>query len=52
VPLLWWYSRWSRSFSAPLYLVAVIALSAAVYQWVEEPANHAIRQRFARRRAA
>jgi peptidoglycan/LPS O-acetylase OafA/YrhL len=52
VPLLWWYSRWSRSFSAPLYLAAVIALSAAVYQWIEEPANHAIRQRFARRRAA
>lgn len=52
VPLLWWYGRWSRAFSAPLYLAAVVAFSAMVYQWIEEPANRAIRQRFARRRAA
>ena len=37
VPILWWYSRWSRSFSAAVYLAAVIAISALAYEFVEQP---------------
>lgn len=45
VPMLWWYLRWSREFSAAIYLTAVIAVSAAVYFFVEEPANRYLRSR-------
>jgi peptidoglycan/LPS O-acetylase OafA/YrhL len=45
VPLLWWYLRWSRSFSAALYIAVVIAVSAAVYRFIEEPANRYLRSR-------
>ncbi len=45
VPMLWWYMRWSKSFSAPLYLAAVIAVSALVYRFFEEPANRYLRSR-------
>ena len=45
VPILWWYLRWSRSASAAVYLVAVIAISALVYRFVEEPANRWLRAR-------
>ena len=43
VPILWWYLRWSHSFSAPLYIAAVIAISALAYGLVEEPANRYLR---------
>jgi peptidoglycan/LPS O-acetylase OafA/YrhL len=45
VPILWWYLRWSRSASAAVYLAAVIAISALVYQFIEEPANQWLRAR-------
>jgi len=44
VPLLWWGLRWG-GVSAPLYLCAVIAISALVYRFVEEPANRWLRLR-------
>jgi peptidoglycan/LPS O-acetylase OafA/YrhL len=44
VPLLWWYCRFSRGFSAAIYLGGVIAVSAAVYSFVEEPANRKLRE--------
>ena len=37
--------RWTRGASASLYLSAVIALSALVYRYVEEPANRWLRSR-------
>lgn len=43
VPLLWWYCRWTRHFSAPVYIAAVIAASALVYRFIEEPANRYLR---------
>lgn len=46
VPALWWYGRWSRTQSAPVYLAAVIAISALVYGLIEEPANRYLRARF------
>ncbi len=45
VPMLWWYLRWSNTFSAPLYLAAVIGISALVYRFIEEPANRYLRSR-------
>jgi peptidoglycan/LPS O-acetylase OafA/YrhL len=45
VPVLWWYLRWTRSFSVGLYLALVIGLSALVYRFVEEPANRWLRMR-------
>jgi len=46
VPLLWWYLRFSRGLSAALYITAVIAISAGVYRFIEEPANRYLRSRF------
>jgi peptidoglycan/LPS O-acetylase OafA/YrhL len=45
VPILWWYLRWSRNASAAVYIAAVIAISALVYRFVEEPANRWLRAR-------
>lgn len=45
VPLLWWCLRWPSSVSAPLYLSAVVVISALVYRFVEEPANRWVRSR-------
>ena len=45
VPMLWWYLRWSRDFSACLYIAAVVAVSAAVYGAIEEPAHRWLRRR-------
>ena len=45
VPMLWWYLRWTRVASASVYLSAVIAVSALVYRYVEEPANRWLRSR-------
>jgi peptidoglycan/LPS O-acetylase OafA/YrhL len=45
VPMLWWYLRWTRSYSASLYLAAVIGVSALVYRFIEEPANRYLRSR-------
>ena len=45
VPLLWWYLRMGRGFSPALYIAAVIAVSAAVYRLIEEPANRYLRSR-------
>ena len=45
VPILWWYSRWTHQFSAAFYLSAVIATSALVYYFIEEPANQWLRAR-------
>jgi len=47
VPLLWWYLRWSRDFSAGLYIVGVVAISALVYAVIEEPAHRWLRRRLA-----
>ena len=44
VPLLWWYSRWTRQASGAVYLAAVIAVSVLVYGFVEEPANRYLRR--------
>jgi peptidoglycan/LPS O-acetylase OafA/YrhL len=43
VPVLWWYCRWSREFSALFYLTLVIGISALVYRFIEEPANRYLR---------
>ncbi|HEV2446003.1 MAG TPA: acyltransferase, partial [Candidatus Sulfopaludibacter sp.] len=45
VSILWWYLRWSRQASAVVYVCAVIAISAAVYRFIEEPANRYLRAR-------
>ncbi len=45
VPVLWWYLRWSRSFSVLLYLTLVIGIAALVYRFIEEPANRWLRIR-------
>ena len=45
VPMLWWYLRWWKTFSAPLYLGLVIGVSALVYRFIEEPANRYLRSR-------
>jgi peptidoglycan/LPS O-acetylase OafA/YrhL len=45
VPMLWWYLRWTRDASASIFLAAVIAVSALVYRFVEEPANRWLRGR-------
>jgi peptidoglycan/LPS O-acetylase OafA/YrhL len=45
IPLLWWYLRGSRTFSACLYIAAVVAISAAVYGVIEEPAHRWLRRR-------
>ena len=47
VPVMWWYQRKSHSFSAVLYVAIVIALSAVVYGFFEEPANRLLRRRSA-----
>lgn len=52
VPLLWWYSRYiwrshssaSQTSAAILYIAIVIVISAAAFEWVEEPANRLIRR--------
>jgi peptidoglycan/LPS O-acetylase OafA/YrhL len=43
VPVLWWMRRWSLDLSAALYVAVVILISAAVYRFLEEPANRFIR---------
>lgn len=43
VPILWWYLRWSHQASALVYMLAVIAISALVYRYIEEPANRFLR---------
>lgn len=48
VPLLWWYSRYARGFSAAAYFTLVIGASALVYSAIEEPANRSLRARFHR----
>ena len=45
VPLLWWYLRWSRSVSGGVFITLVIAVSAVVYRFIEEPANRYLRSR-------
>jgi peptidoglycan/LPS O-acetylase OafA/YrhL len=45
VPILWWYLRWSREASALVYVAVVIAVSALVYRFIEEPANRYLRGR-------
>ena len=46
IPLLWWWLRWSHDFAAAAYIAAVLAVSAAVYSFIEEPANRGLRSRF------
>lgn len=46
VPLLWWYLRWARTgtpYGAAVYIAIVIAISALVYRFLEEPANRYLR---------
>lgn len=45
VPLLWWYSRWVHGLPGALYVGLVIAVSALVYRFIEEPANRFLRGR-------
>ncbi len=49
IPMLWWYLRWSKEFSALVYLTLVIGISALVYRFIEEPANRWLRTRVATR---
>jgi peptidoglycan/LPS O-acetylase OafA/YrhL len=44
VPLLWWSKR-AGAAGAVVYLVLVVGVSAAVFQWIEEPANRWLRGR-------
>jgi len=48
VPLLWWYSRYiwrgPSAAAAALYIAGVIAISAAAFELVEEPASRSIRR--------
>ena len=44
VPILWWYLRWHGA-SAALFIALVIAVSALVYRFFEEPANGWLRSR-------
>jgi peptidoglycan/LPS O-acetylase OafA/YrhL len=50
VPILWWLPRWGLPWSGELcgavYVTAVIAISACVYYFLEEPANRFLRSRF------
>jgi peptidoglycan/LPS O-acetylase OafA/YrhL len=50
VPVFWWYARLSRSPAAGIYVAAVIAVSALVYRYFEEPANRRLRAVFAAHR--
>jgi peptidoglycan/LPS O-acetylase OafA/YrhL len=45
IPIMWWYCRWSKGFSAPLYIALVIGISVLVYRFIEEPANRYLRSR-------
>lgn len=45
VPLMWWYLRWVKDFSATIYIGGVIVVSALVYRAIEEPANRYLRAR-------
>jgi peptidoglycan/LPS O-acetylase OafA/YrhL len=47
VPILWWYLREARVFSAGGYIALVVAVSALVYAAVEEPANRWLRRSLA-----
>jgi len=46
VPLLWWYARYVGK-GPMLYLAGVILISAAAYQWFEEPARIRVTQALA-----
>jgi peptidoglycan/LPS O-acetylase OafA/YrhL len=53
IPILWWYRRWFHSFpavSALVYIAAVVAVSALVYAFLEEPANRYLRGLVPKRR--
>jgi peptidoglycan/LPS O-acetylase OafA/YrhL len=58
IPLLWSYKRWapywfpvlSGAWLAAIYIGGVVAISALVYQFFEEPANRYLRQRQETRR--
>jgi peptidoglycan/LPS O-acetylase OafA/YrhL len=43
IPILWWAVSWSMPFATEIYVVFVIAISALVYRWIEEPANRYLR---------
>jgi peptidoglycan/LPS O-acetylase OafA/YrhL len=45
VPLLWWYARVSTTMSPLVYVAAVMAISAAAFRFVEEPASRYLRRR-------
>jgi peptidoglycan/LPS O-acetylase OafA/YrhL len=48
VPILWWYLRCSRGFSAIAYFALVIGSAVVVYRAIEEPANRGLRARIHR----
>jgi peptidoglycan/LPS O-acetylase OafA/YrhL len=45
IPILWWAVHWGFRFSTEVYVLLVIALSAVVYGWFEEPANRYLRSK-------
>lgn len=45
IPILWYAAGWNYRFAPYIYVIAVIALSALVYRWIEEPANRYLRAR-------
>ena len=45
VPLMWWYCRWTKAGSGMVFVIGVIAVSALVYGFIEEPANRYLRGR-------
>jgi peptidoglycan/LPS O-acetylase OafA/YrhL len=45
IPILWWAVTWRFRYASEIYVLVVIAVSAVVYGWIEEPANRYLRSR-------
>jgi peptidoglycan/LPS O-acetylase OafA/YrhL len=43
IPMLWWAVGWRMPFATEIYVLAVLVVAAAVYRWIEEPANRYLR---------
>lgn len=45
IPILWWAVHWGFPYAPECYVLLVMIVSAAVYHWIEEPANRWLRAR-------